>query len=579
MAWQHTSRLYWVMLVCRAVDMLFKHAEVALQVLEHVPTLREDIPIVSLHLLTQLLQTQQHDGSWNGICEITSYAVLALSSLARLPWIQQLNRSKIIASLTEAQSYLLQHQADWANGRHLWVEKVTYGSDVLSEAYCIAASFVRPCTTECSAALEIHPAPSCGSVVIHEKSFSAMQKTAALIGKTPLGATLEAWALEAAALQACFAKQRLEREPLDIFPRSAKGPDKYLLVIPLALTVSAALNGDSVSPWVLQEMMALSVLDFHADEYMEGVVERHFAENLDTLREHIKCMFSNGIIDNAARESEMARPHSQERASEPQGHESKDSFSKPSIAGVMVVLRNFVTRVLGHVAVLSSPPHLRAQLAFELQTYLLAHVTGAQDGHRLRAQLYCSPEAATDAFKGENKSENQQPREQLCEPGRTFYHWVRGTSADETSAPFSFVFFNCLIHHTLSPRASGHALGMLRSARAAYLAEDASRHLASLCRMYNDLGSLARDADEGSLNSVNFPEFSFSQGHPGASDSVRSELLQIAEYERQGLQLALTCLEKEVGPGEFMNAMRLFVDVTDLYGQIYVLRDIGTRTK
>jgi hypothetical protein len=34
-----------------------------------------------------------------------------------------------------------------------------------------------------------------------------------------------------------------------------------------------------------------------------------------------------------------------------------------------------------------------------------------------------------------------------------------------------------------------------------------TRHLAVMCRQYNDYGSLVRDAEEGNLNSIDFAEF------------------------------------------------------------------------
>ena len=40
-----------------------------------------------------------------------------------------------------------------------------------------------------------------------------------------------------------------------------------------------------------------------------------------------------------------------------------------------------------------------------------------------------------------------------------------------------------------------------------YLAQVLVRHLAAMCRMYNDYGSIARDRAEQNDNSVNFPEF------------------------------------------------------------------------
>ena len=105
--------------------------------------------------------------------------------------------------------------------------------------------------------------------------------------------------------------------------------------------------------------------------------------------------------------------------------------------------------------------------------------------------------------------------------------------------------------------------------------------------MYNDYGSLARDTDEQNLNSVNFPEFHLkSRSRARASEETwderaKSNLLWIADYERQGLQVALALLAAELGDAQqpTVEAVKLFINVTDLYGQIYVLRDIGTRTK
>ena len=128
-----------------------------------------------------------------------------------------------------------------------------------------------------------------------------------------------------------------------------------------------------------------------------------------------------------------------------------------------------------------------------------------------------------------------------------------------------------------------------------------------MCRQYNDFGSMARDHAEGNLNSVDFAEFSSEreldrelrntpyldikgrindvgvtgeEGRGLAADTQESrkkeDLFWLAEYERQCLDLAMQKLEAEVG-AEAMNAVRLFVNVTDLYGQIYVLRDVTNR--
>lgn len=135
--------------------------------------------------------------------------------------------------------------------------------------------------------------------------------------------------------------------------------------------------------------------------------------------------------------------------------------------------------------------------------------------------------------------------------------------------------------------------------------------------MYNDWGSLARDTIEGNINSLNFPEFhlepishvskssdssslsrtaynsvgSMGDGSrpttPGSDadiDRARVDLMWVAEYERRGLQMATEHLGNEmraaVGSAkseETMRALKLFINVTDLFGQVYVQKDLTAR--
>lgn len=137
---------------------------------------------------------------------------------------------------------------------------------------------------------------------------------------------------------------------------------------------------------------------------------------------------------------------------------------------------------------------------------------------------------------------------------------------------FSFIFYTCLISQPSSR--------LWASACTSFLAEDLCRNLASMCRMYNDYGSASRDTEEGNLNSMNFPEF-VEQGRYGTK-TAKLNLLWIIEYEKKGLKLALEMLRQELGEDaqglKDLGAVKMFVKLTNLYGEIYVLRDIGTRT-
>ncbi|PSN74107.1 Ent-kaurene synthase [Corynespora cassiicola Philippines] len=221
------------------------------------------------------------------------------------------------------------------------------------------------------------------------------------------------------------------------------------------------------------------------------------------------------------------------------------------------VLTKFVNYALQHPKVLQSPPSLRTWLAHELETFLLAHITHMEDCANMSESSDVSSGAVTWA-----------------RPRTTFFKWVRTTSADHTSAPYSFVFYLCLIGEK-----GQHVFSNVRER---YALEDASRHLATMCRQYNDFGSVVRDQEEKNLNSVNFPEFVIGSANTGTEEARevvearKKDLLAVAEYERRCLSRVLGELEESLDPA-VMEKLKLLIQVTDLYGHIYVARDIGIR--
>jgi hypothetical protein len=130
----------------------------------------------------------------------------------------------------------------------------------------------------------------------------------------------------------------------------------------------------------------------------------------------------------------------------------------------------------------------------------------------------------------------------------------------------------------------GNGTELFPSAAEKYFATVVGRHLATACRMYNDCGSAARDAAEGNVNSLCFPEF-----HKQNSVDLKArkaELTTLAKYEERCLETALDCLEKAVitahgnsPDGSFhqrkTRLVRYFCDVGTSYSQLYVLRDLS----
>ncbi|KAL8721400.1 MAG: hypothetical protein Q9225_001915 [Loekoesia sp. 1 TL-2023] len=99
------------------------------------------VPALFRHqCLVQLLQSQHQDGSWGSRCpqEETAYALLTLTRLRILPPAQFLEMN-LIGAIDRGRKYL--RQTESRRAEFLWVEKVTYHSEKLSEAYIIAARY------------------------------------------------------------------------------------------------------------------------------------------------------------------------------------------------------------------------------------------------------------------------------------------------------------------------------------------------------------------------------------------------------------------------------------------------------
>ncbi|KAK3386276.1 hypothetical protein B0T20DRAFT_465316 [Sordaria brevicollis] len=671
----HINELYWMMLISQSFASLFDAMAVnpALEasVFQLAPELREQIPTTSLHVLTKVLGSQGLDGSWaNGIAEVTAYGILTLSWLSHLPWIQQLGRMHgvnfITASIENGKAFLEAHKQDWKKGQYLWIEKVTYASPVLCEAYCLAAAVVpvpdfTGSTVDANGQV-VHRTND--SLFVSASLLHGVLKAGQLISLTPLFRDLAPQLLRVAEMQACYALGFLQqkRQELDIFPITG-GDEKYMTFIPLTWTASNALrvqatgshghgHSGGLSNYILQEMMILSMLNYQVDEYMETAVERDFLGfyegsrgSLDAIREVIDQVFDE------------FNPSGRRRRRSIWG----DSDHTPTnLKIIRSTLARYVRYILLHPAVISAPGGVRARLAREVQTFLLAHVQHADDNIQFAAAGSNRVFSCHDAAGGQEEEEEEetglpspiseptdssspppskrrrlssssspsldtQTRTKIFNPPnpRTYYSWVRSTSADHTSCPFSFTFYTCLLSHNPGKHGNGNGnttgngnrMGenlFSRDAKTSYVTEAMVRSLASLCRMFNDYGSVARDHAEGNLNSVNFGEFHLSSagrrgdgnrcmgkgGLGGKKDGkggkgglygdgdgdgdamegekkVKEELMWIAEYERRGLERAMGELEGLLVGGKEMEGVKLFVDVTDLYGQIYVVRDIG----
>jgi hypothetical protein len=586
--------------------------------------IRDRVLIVSFQAIGRILQSQLDNGSWTNCYEETAYAVIALANLASLPFVGPI-LLPIESAIQRGREFLLSRPLQ-SPPEYLWIEKVSYGSNSLSKAYVLSALNISVPTArlgnDVSSLAPVHP--------------KAVIKFSEFFSRLPLYSGLDKWRLHAALIESYLFLPLIKRVRLDIFPRKGMEEDKYLEYIPFTWTAANNRDQTYLTADYIHEMMVLSMLTYQCDEYMEAVVGRYFGHRLEDVARVIDSIFdlekpsndrettkSNGLntplnvngnsLLNGASEatqtiSSVPTEHNSELRKNgangstnghtngdqngihdyPNGHKhanekhatgyneqsnasqatangarnnaashdviSTAASTDPTLDDVRNVLGKFVRHILHHPKVANASKFDQARLKRELKIYLLAHNKQTEDNARFSSQQLSADESV--------------PFET---PTSSYYAWVQSTSSDHTSCPFAFAFVSCLL--------SKDSQDFFRTAEEKYIGEDLCRQLAVTCRQYNDYGSVPRDRAEKNLNSINFPEFYTSSIATFDSD-LKAELYRIAMFEKKKLDMSIVSLEhlcaKSSRP-RVAEAVKMFVNVTDTYGQIYMIRDIASR--
>lgn len=513
-------------------------------------------------ILICTLQTQKEDGSWENIREVTAYAVLTINALITLP-IASPFREQIDSAIARARQYLWP-QLDNRDPEFLWIEKVTYGAYALSQAYILAA-------LHCSAAT--HELPHLPGNLSESSKHVQIAK---LYSKMPLLSMTAEWRVQAWQIQANFFSSRMRQVGIDLLPRRAAGANKYTDFIPFSWVAGNNLTQPTLlGSGSLLSMMELSLLIYQVDEIMEGSVALQSGSYMAELKGSIGRLFNvtgtestqsqgkrdlcgNGstVVSRNATSLDNSIATIPNGTGEDEIHANRPSQSKNLRENATEIhsmcpteitesLTRFVRFVLLHPNVQKASKYDRRQLRINLQEFLLAHLVQINDNRQLRG----------------NKENPFMTS--VCASTRGQYStWVRSTAANHTGGPFAFSFLLCLLCKDTDCLPTGDAK---------FIADDVSRHMSTLCRMYNDWGSVKRDQREGNLNSIDFAEFR--EGRQVTEKGLKDALLRVAGYERRCLDLALAEL-KNTCDSQVYEAVKILCDVTDMYGQIYALKDL-----
>ncbi|KAL8823522.1 MAG: hypothetical protein Q9191_005775 [Dirinaria sp. TL-2023a] len=571
--------------------------------------LRDQVIVVAFRCLLRIVHTQNSDGSWGskGPREETAYAILALVELAGLP-IASSFKQQTHSALLRGRNYLKAH-SQASKPEYLWVEKVLYGVQNISKAYILAA--LSP--------LEHPHLHGQRIMTLLTINYSEMAKFADVFQKLPLLASQPRWLVLASWTEGQLFLPMLHEVRRAAFCRAGMSKDKYFTWIPVLWALANNTNGYNMSARLLLDMMRVSVLNFQADELMEMALDAGENDDVSTVREMIEdlfksvdhwnetedlnvgthALFQSDCADHDIRINDRIQDLNSRSKSLRDSQSTPDAVPAPqnvhsteknTLLASSVSLSESIRLFIHHITAIAkaaciSKPSLH-HIHIELKAFLHAHLTQTQ----LNRSLFLQKQAAAAT-----QSIGTPLIQQSSAAATSFRAWLYNTAAVHTSCPYSFALY-------LALASAGGSPPLLRTLRQRYVAEDLCGNLARMCRLYNDLGSLKRDIAEGNLNCVNFSEFhqaanedwspvTASSEVAGATnenssgsrsivegDRMKEQLMELADWERKGIERAMQQLERDPDiDTRLIGALNVFVTVTDLFGQVYVVKDLASR--
>ncbi|KAI0517205.1 hypothetical protein F5B22DRAFT_605305 [Xylaria bambusicola] len=501
------------------------------------------------------LLEQGENGSWNSSVADTAHAIVILTEARKFDLFRE-TMDELDSAISRAVKFL---KPSTVVSETPLNQAANYVSSFLTETFRLSA-------LNTSAKL---PDTLIGSSL--REDTSAIPKLIKLWKYTPLFQKVPEWQIRASMIEGTLFRPIVRARRLNIFTRKGVEEDKYFDVIPVAWpTCNYRTRTFAPSCFLFEGMMA-ALLNYQVDEFIEAVAGVNYADNIPELRQII-----DDVIVSISEEKSVDNIYEtlwEESAANGISELTNGSAANGAAAGrlstidevkrreVLVPLTKFVTHALKHPSILSSSPWDQKNVTNELRIYLQTHVTQSEDNMLLQQGKFT---------KGVMREH--------------FFRWVRTTSADHTSATYTFNFISALLGSWIE-----NGQDCFPSTQEKYYAAAACQHLAAMCRMYNDHGSAIRDHDEANVNAVDFPEFGVRVIDSGDIEMTRKKeaLFEVAQYERSCIEEAFRRLEAHAAGSRSADARarksrqmeiwRMFYNVTDLFGQIYVLRDIGSR--
>jgi hypothetical protein len=246
--------------------------------------IRDELPLVLFQALSRTLQRQRASGFWGRTdsSEETAYSLLAIAALASLPFVRPVDED-IDNAIRKGRAALESLAGAVATAEYLWIEKVTYSSPILCEAYILAA---LNATNHLDKPLYRNQPTDLINMKKVDKFVPFYQKILTI-------GTLPTWRIRISLMEGCLFAPFLSKVRFQVFPaRSTDNfEEKYWDNIRFTWCCVNSIDLTFASADFIVQWMTISYLNYQGDEYMEAVVGTRFSHNWDAVRAVIEDVF------------------------------------------------------------------------------------------------------------------------------------------------------------------------------------------------------------------------------------------------------------------------------------------------
>jgi len=534
------------------------------------PVMQDKVVISLFQALTRTLQTQNSDGSWGSSgCETTAYAIITLARLSSLSAAPRV-RLQVTQAVENGRKFLSKTFQSFSEPDQVWTGKTTSGSSLLHQAYVLAALKAPSTNQQTGPTIESHFEISIAKLTIQTKYYAKL----AWFGNVP------EWLIQACLVESRLFLPQVRDVRHAVFPSDSLEDDKHFESIPFAWITASNLDNRAIGAEFLFQMMILTVLSRQFEDYMQNVVGVIFTGCLFEVEDMVYSIFQE--LELHSKDQCFCDDHGSDRSS-----------TATTISDVRSVLYRFISHILNHSYVLMASERDQAQLKSELLSFLLSSVS---------------------QLSGDNS---------------------KATSTDQTAHPYTFVFLGCMVGNQSSSGGVGLRRDFLNTPEQQYLAADLCRHMSIINFISSNVEeapneqsqpapaysrttsfgnneqassgrALSRSVSTVSTASSSYSDENFSPVSPISSVSSApsnsstqgflpktssalqpstsshqpsQESLQMArlmDHERRCLKVCLESLGESGVNQRTANILKLFVDVTELSGQIYSDPNIGS---